>query len=72
MIDELSALDRALLTAAAEAVDVQRRVTLRQEAESELAPFGQRMSAEARAAAVESAYLRLVRDALRLPRIAFD
>jgi len=72
LIDELSALDRALLTAAAEAVDVQRRVTLRQEAESELAPFGQRMSAEARAAAVESAYLRLVRDALRLPRIAFD
>jgi hypothetical protein len=72
LIDELSALDRALLTAAAEAVDVDRRVTLRQEAESELAPFGQRMSAEARAAAVESAYLRLVRDALRLPRIAFD
>jgi hypothetical protein len=45
---------------------------LQQEAATDLAPFGQRMTAEARAAALESAYLRLVRDALRLPRIAFD
>jgi hypothetical protein len=72
LIDQLSTLDRTLLAAAAELLDADRRGSLKQEAASDLAPFGQRMAAEARAAAVESAYLRLVREALRLPRIAFD
>ncbi|MEO7271120.1 MAG: hypothetical protein ABI211_03855 [Vicinamibacterales bacterium] len=72
LIDQLAALDRALLTAAAGLLDGDRRSSLQQEAASDLAPFGQRMTPAARAAAVESAYLRLVRDALRLPRVSFD
>lgn len=72
LVEQLSALDRTLLAAAAESLDGDRRALLQQEAATDLAPFGQRMTAEARAAALESAYLRLVRDALRLPRIAFD
>jgi len=72
LIDQLSALDRRVLGSAAASVATGRQAALRLEAESELAPFGQRMTPEARAAALESAYLRLVRDMLRLPRIAFD
>lgn len=72
IIDQLSALERTVLAAAAATLDREREAMLRQEAESELAPFGQRMSPEARAAAVEGAYLRLVREVLRLPRIAFE
>ena len=72
LIDELALLDRTLLTAAAATVDEERSAELRREAESELAPFGQRMTPEAWTAAVESAYLGLVREALRLPRVAFD
>jgi hypothetical protein len=72
LIEQLAALDRTVLGAAAASIDAARATALRREAESELAPFGQRMTPEARAAALESAYLRLVRDTLRLPRIAFD
>jgi len=72
LIEELSTLDRTLLTAASASLDGDRQSSLKEEAASDLAPFGQRMTAEARAAALESVYLRLVRDALRLPRVAFD
>ena len=72
LVEQLSTLDRTLLAAAAESLDGDRRALLQQEAATDLAPFGQRMTPEARAAALESAYMRLVRDAVRLPRIAFD
>ena len=72
LVEQLAALDRMVLGSAAASIDAERAAALRREAESELAPFGQRMTPEARAAALESAYLRLVRDTLRLPRIAFD
>ena len=45
---------------------------LRREAEEELAAFGERMPADARAMAVDMAYLRLVRETARLPRVTFD
>lgn len=72
LIEELAALDARLLALVAGSLDAPIAARLRREAEEELAPFGQRISPEARAAAVEAAYLRLVRDAARLPRIRFE
>ena len=72
LIDELAALDARLVGAAAAALEPSRAAALRREADEELAPFGQRIAPEARAAALEAAYLRLVREGARLPRISFD
>jgi hypothetical protein len=57
---------------AAGSLDATTSERLRKEADEELAPFGQRMPAEARAAALEAAFLRLVRESFRLPRISLD
>jgi hypothetical protein len=72
LVDELSAIDRNLLQLVAQAQDDDVAARLRREAEAELAAFGERMPAEVRAAAIEAAYVRLVREAARLPRIAFE
>jgi hypothetical protein len=72
LVERLTELDARLLRMAVEALDAETAAKLRKEAEEELAPFGQRMPPEARAAALESAFLRLVREAYRLPRISLD
>jgi hypothetical protein len=72
LIEELASIDRDLVRLVAGLLDDTTSERLRQEAEEELARFGERMPLDARAAAVELAYLRLVREAARLPRIAFD
>jgi hypothetical protein len=72
LIAELASIDRGLVQLVAGSLDEPTAGRLRREAEEELAAFGQRMPAEARAGAVEMAYLRLVREAARLPHVAFD
>ena len=72
LVAELAAIDRDLVQRVAGGLDEAASQRLRAEAEEELAAFGARMPSDARAAAVEAAYLRLVREFARLPRIAFD
>jgi hypothetical protein len=72
LIAELESIDRNLIQLVAGALDAATSARLRREAEEELAAFGQRMPPNVYATAVEGAYLRLVRELARLPRIAFD
>jgi hypothetical protein len=72
LISELAAIDRDLLELVAGLLDDATSQRLRREADDELVAFGERMPSDVRAAALEMAFLRLVREAARLPRIAFD
>ena len=72
LVVELASIDRDLVQRVAAGLDEAASRRLRAEAEEELAAFGARMPSDARAAAVEGAYLRLVRELARLPRVAFD
>ena len=72
VVDRLAALDLDLQEAAGAAIDVSQAEALRREAEAELAPFGARMSLEARERAAEAAFRRLVREALGLPSLVYE
>ena len=72
VIDRLAALDRELLDAARGEIDQSRRSALLAEAETEIAPFAARMTAEARVKAIDVAFDRLLRDAIGLPVIVHD
>jgi hypothetical protein len=72
LIDRLSELDRALVVAAVSELGDRRVAALRAEAEAEIAPFGARMSEDARSRAVEVAFERLVRDEMGLPVVGFE
>jgi hypothetical protein len=72
ILDRLGALDRELLDAARGEVDDRRRAALVAEAETEIAPFAARMTAEARARAIEAAFDRLLRDAIGLPVLSHE
>jgi hypothetical protein len=72
MIVELAALDADLLQLVSRSLDETTSKRLRREAEEELAAFGERMPPEARSAAVQGAYLRLVREWTGLPRVAYE
>jgi hypothetical protein len=71
LVERLAVLDRTLMDAALREVDAARAAELRREAEAELAPFGSRMTADARARALDAAFERLVRDASRLPILEY-
>lgn len=71
IVERLATLDDELLAAAAAEVDPAAAAAMRREAEEELAPFGARMPADARARAADAAFLRLVRDALGLPTVRY-
>jgi hypothetical protein len=72
LIQELDVIDRRLLELAVASLDEASSGRLRREAEEELASFGGRLPADVRASALEMAFLRLVRESLKLPRIAFE
>jgi hypothetical protein len=72
ILERLGALDRELLDAARGEIDDPRRAALVAEAETEIAPFAARMTAEARARAVEAAFDRLLRDAVGLPVLSHE
>jgi hypothetical protein len=71
IVDRLEALDRELMAAAIADLDPSTTAMLRREAEEELAGFGARMPADARAGAVDAAFQRLVRESLGLPTVRY-
>lgn len=70
ILERLTALDAALLDLARAELDEAAHRELQRKAETEIAPFAARMPTEARAAAVEAAFTRLLRDASGLPTLA--
>jgi hypothetical protein len=68
--ERLAALDAALITAAGADLDDDRRRELRRHAEAEIAPFAGRMTAEARSAAIDAAFTRLLRDSIAVPTLS--
>ena len=71
LIARLEAVDRRLADAATADVSPDDAARLRREAEAEIAPFAARMAPEARDAATEAAFVRLVREALGIPTLRF-
>ena len=71
IVDRLSALDASLLDDLRSGLDESTRARLRAKAEAEIAPFAPRMAADARAAAVDAAFTRLLRESAGLPALAF-
>jgi hypothetical protein len=71
LIARLSALDRALLDLARSELDEGGKSRLRTEADAEIAPFAVRMTRDARDAAVQAAFDRLVREQFALPVLTF-
>jgi hypothetical protein len=72
MLDRLVTLDAGLLDVVRSQLAAAARADLRAKAEAEIAPFAARMPADARAAAIEAALARLVRDSAGLPVLAFE
>jgi hypothetical protein len=72
LLDRLQALDARLLAATRERVDAVSLAGLATEADAELAPFRDRMPAEAYARAHAACVDRLIRDRFTLPVIAFE
>ena len=72
LVERLASLDAALMAAVSQEVGDEQSRSLRAEAEAEIAPFAGRMTPDARAAAVEAAFDRLVRDAAGLPLLRFE
>ena len=67
VMQQLAAIDAALVDACAGALDTSQRAALERDAESELAPFRDRMTADAFAASRKAAIDRLVREHFGLP-----
>lgn len=72
IVERLAVLDAQLVAAAVEEIDTARTGRLRKEADAELAPFGVRMTPEARERSLEAAFHRLVRETLGLPTLAYE
>ena len=72
IVEALADLDRRVMDAARAAMSESAATLLRREADTELAPFGSRLSPEARARASAAAFDRLVRETLAIPMIAFE
>jgi hypothetical protein len=72
ILARLSTLDRDLMLAATDELDEPVRDELRAEAERELASFGAHLAPEARARAVDAAFVRLVRESFRLPVVSLE
>jgi hypothetical protein len=72
IVDALAAMDRRVIDASIAAIDAAAAATLRREAEAELAPFGSRLSPDARARAATAAFERLARETLGIPVISYE
>lgn len=72
IVERLARVDETLREAAHAEVDAATEARLRAEVEEELAPFGARLTSEAREQARKAAYDRLVREALGLPTVRYD
>ena len=71
-IERLATLETELTAAAIRELDSAQAVELTREAEAELAPFGSRLTPDAREKATTAAYHRLVREAYGLPTVSYD
>lgn len=72
IVERLAVLDRDLANAALAGITRDAGDRLRREAAMELSPFEGRMAPEVRAAVLEAAYERLVREALGLPTLRYE
>ena len=72
IIGRLARMDDELMTTVIGQLDGTRARQLRAEAGEELAGFGSRMPSDARAKAVEAAFVRLVRESTGLPTIGYE
>ncbi len=72
IVEALARIDRRVVAASSAAVDETTARALQREAEAELAPFGTRLTPEARARAAAAAFERLVRETLGVPVIAYE
>lgn len=72
IIGRLARMDDELMTTVIGQLDGTRARQLRAEAGEELAGFGSRMPSDARAKAVEAAFVRLVRESTGLPTISYE
>lgn len=72
LMTRLSTLDRSLVEAAIAELPDARRAALRQEADTEIAPFAARMTPEAHAQAARSAFERLLRQEVGVPVLTFE
>jgi hypothetical protein len=72
IVERLAEIDRALLEAAGRVCDAAASAGRGAEAEPELAPFGSRMTPEARERAAAAAMARLLRESFGLPVIRYD
>jgi hypothetical protein len=72
VVATLARLDVELVEAAVAQLEDGRRSKLREEAGEELAPFGSRMPADAKARAFEAAFERLAREAAGLPDLRYE
>lgn len=70
LVARLAVLDRELLESARLELPADRQTRLREAAATEIAPFAARMTADARARAIEAAYERLVRETIGLPTLS--
>jgi hypothetical protein len=69
VLEQIAAIDDALVGAAVESLDPSARGAVEAEADTELAPFRQRMAAEAYALSRRAAIHRLVRQRFGLPSL---
>ena len=72
VVATLARLDATLIEAAVAQLEDGPRSRLREEAAEELAPFGSRMPADAKARALEAAFVRLAREAAGLPDLRYE
>ena len=72
IVEQLAELDARLIATAVEQLDGPSGARLRAEAAEELSAFGARMPPDARARAVEAAFVRLVREDAALPTISYQ
>src|SRR4051812_7498395 len=72
ILDRLAALEAVLLAAARAELDDARRADLQSKADAEIAPFAARMTADARRAAADAAFARLLRESAGLPALSFS
>ena len=72
ILARLAFLDTALLDLARGELNDEARANLRAKADAEIAPFAARMPADARAAAVDAALTRLLRESAGLPALAMS
>ena len=72
IVEALTRIDARVMDAAREAIDEPAAISLRREADAELAPFGSRLPPDERARAVAAAFDRLVRETLGIPVITYE